>query len=122
MLSAIKLLEAQNVYTTAVNAAMKIFEMTHALPHGHQEGLGRQLIVHSSAVCEHLLVAWQNRSDRGIFLERLNYASIDAGNVQQTIHSAVETQLFKVEAVQSLHDTYDSLIDRIAGMLNAHME
>jgi len=122
MLSAIKLLEAQNVYTTACNAAMKIFEMTHGLPQGNQDGFGRQLVVHSSAVCEHLLIAWQNRGDRAIFLERLNYASIDAGNVQQTIHSAVEEQVLKVEIAQPLHDTYDSLIDRIAGMLNAQME
>ncbi len=122
MLSALKLLEAQNIYTTAVNAAMKIFELTHALPHRHQDDIGRQLIAHSGAVCENLLVAWQNRGDRAIFLERLNHASIDASNVQQALNHAVQGQNIKLDDAQVLLQTYDGLIDRIAGMLSAYLE
>lgn len=122
MLSALKLLEAQNIYTTAVNAAMKIFELTHAMPHSCPDDIGRRLIAHSGAVCENLLVAWQNRNDRAIFLERLNHASIDAGNVQQVLNNAVKVQVINVDHARSLHDTYDGLIGRIADMLSAHSE
>jgi four helix bundle protein len=117
MLSAVKLLEAHNVYTTAMNVAMKVFELTQHVPHEDPRRIGQEMIHYSSSVCRNMLDAWQNRTNQPVFMDKLNSASLDAAETRERIKTAVESQFIKPELGLAVTRSYDELIDKIAGML-----
>ncbi len=117
MLSAVKLLEAHNVYTTAMNTAMKVFELTPHLPHDDPLRITEEMIHYSSSVCHNMLDAWQNRTNHPVFMDKLNSASRDAAETQKRIQAALDAKYIKPEIALTISKSYDELIVKIAGML-----
>jgi four helix bundle protein len=117
MLSAVKLLEAHNVYTTAMNVAMKVFELTPHLPHNDPRRITEEMVHYSSSVCHNMLDAWQNRTNHPVFMDKLNSASLDAVETQKRIQAAVDAEYIKPETALAISKSYDELIEKISGML-----
>lgn len=117
MFNAIKLLEAHNAYTIAMNTAMKVFELSQHMPRGDPRRITEEMVHFSSTVCHNMLDAWQNRTNQPVFMEKLNAASLDAAETQKRLQAAIDAQFVKPEMALVITNSYDELIAKIAGML-----
>jgi len=118
MPSIVDLLTAQNIYSMAIEAALKIFELSNKFSHDGPDGLHTQLLQFSSSICENLSQAWQNRSNEQVFVDKLNDAAIDAGEIQSKIDLALKSGSLEVNVATKLNNTYENILDKIATMMN----
>ena len=122
MLSAIKLLEAHNVYTTAMNIAMKVFELSQHMPREDPRRITEEMVHYSSLVCHNMMDAWQNRTNQPVFMDKLNSASLNAVETLERIKAAVDAEYIKPEIASNITKVYGELIDKIASMLSKPAE
>jgi four helix bundle protein len=112
-----ELLLCRSVYSIAFEAAMRILELSQGFPRGGPESIHAQSIRLSSNVCESLTKAWQNRDKPGIFVEKLNDASVSASDTQNQIEAAEHSGLITAEIAHQLNEKYEEVIGKIAGMI-----
>jgi hypothetical protein len=106
------LLETQNIYTSAMNAAMQVMELVR--PIGNE---GLPIIRSSGSLSSKLLEAWQNRFEGKIYYEKLMAARTDALETRDRIKDAGEMQKIEMTRAIKLARTYDELITKISAML-----
>jgi len=111
------LLETQNIYTSAMNAAMQVMELVR--PIGND---GLPIIRSSGSVSSNLLEAWQNRTDGDVYHDKLRAARIDAIDTRDRIKDASELQKIPMPNAMKLARTYDELITKISGILKTNSE
>jgi len=116
-LNSMLLLETQNIYTSAMNAAMQVMELVR--PIGND---GLPIIRSSGSVSSNLLEAWQNRHMGGIYHEKLRAARIDAIDTRDRIKDASDLQRLPTPKAMKLARTYDELITKISGILKTDSE
>jgi len=111
------LLETQNIYTSAMNAAMQVMELVR--PIGND---GMPIIRSSGSVSSNLLEAWQNRTDGDVYHDKLRAARVDAIDTRDRIKDAVDLQKIQLPKAIKLARTYDELITKISGILKTGSE
>lgn len=112
-----EILLCRSVYSMAFEAALRIFELSQGFPRGGPKSLHTLIIQHSSAVCENLTVAWQNRENGNVFVEKLNEAALNASEAQNQVEFAVNAGIIIPDEGKKLNDTYESIIEKITGMI-----
>lgn len=112
-----EILLCRSVYTMAFEAALRIFELSQGFPRGGPKSLHSQIIQHSSAVCENLTTAWQNRDAGNMFVEKLNEAALNASEAQNQVEFAVNAGVIASDEGKKLNETYESIIEKITGMI-----
>src|SRR5262249_15484375 len=80
------------VYRTAFDAAMTIFEMTKAFPKEETYSLTDQIRRSSRSVCANLAEAWRKRRYRAAFVAKLVDAEAEAAETQVWLEFAVKCE------------------------------
>jgi hypothetical protein len=106
------LLETQNIYVTAMNAAMQAMELVRGIGND-----GLPIIRSSGAASSCLLEAWQNRNDGSVYRDKLRAARVDCTDTRDRLRSAVGLQQMSPVPAAKLARTYDELIGKISTML-----
>jgi len=104
------------VYNNAMDAAMKIFELTKTFPPEEKHSLTDQLRCASRSVCTTIGEAWRKRIDQASFAARLNDSESLACASQVWVELARKCGYLKDEACNELDSAYDQILGQLFKM------
>ncbi len=105
------------VYQTAFDAAMEIFELSKKFPIEERYSLTDQIRRSSRSVCANLGEAWRKRRYEAAFVAKLNDCEAEAAETQIWIEFAVKCNYLEVEAGRQLYRTYDLILGKLVKMI-----
>jgi four helix bundle protein len=101
------------VYMRALEAAMRIFELSKAFPKEEMYSLTDQIRRSSRSVCSNIAEAWRKRRYQAAFVSKLNDAEMEAAETQCWLEFAVRCNYLGREAGKDLYQTYDGIISTL---------
>jgi four helix bundle protein len=104
-----------DVYTKALDAAMKIFEMSRRFPKEETYSLTDQI---RRSVCANIAEAWRKRRYEAAFVAKLNDAESEAAETQTWLEFSVRCEYLEPEIGRALYKTYDEILSMIVTMIN----
>ena len=105
------------VYQNAVEAAMKIFEITKSFPVEEKYSLVDQIRRSSRSVCTNIAEAWRKRRYKAAFVAKMNDAESEAAETQVWLEFATKCNYMQVSIASELESTYDQIIGQIVRMI-----
>lgn len=109
------------VYQVAMDAAMRVFELTKQFPSEERYSLTSQVRRSSRSVCANLAEAWRKRRYESAFISKLSDVEAEAAETQVWIEFAVKCNYLDRAAAASLHECYDRILKTVVGMI-AHAD
>ncbi len=106
------------VYKKAVDAAMKVFELSKSFPKEETYSLIDQIRRASRSVPANIAEAWRKRRYKAAFISKLNDSEGEAAETQTWIELAVKCQYVKRETAKELYTEYDEIISMLVSMSN----
>jgi four helix bundle protein len=106
------------VYQTAFNLAMKIFQKSKTFPKEERYSLTDQVRRSSRSVCTNLAEAWRKRRYEASFLSKLSDAEAEGAETQVWLEFAVQCGYLEVEVGQELSASYDNILGKIVSLIN----
>ena len=106
------------VYRKALDAAMRIFELSKCFPKEETYSLTDQVRRSSRSVCANLAEAWRKRRYEAAFVSKLSDAETEAAETQVWLEFAVKCGYLNRDDGKKLYVTYDEIIATIVGMIN----
>ena len=107
-----------DVYQTAFDAAMQIFELSKKFPIEERYSLTDQIRRSSRSVCANLAEAWRKRRDQAAFIAKLSDAEAEAAETQTWIEFAVKSHYLDVENGRKLYSTYNSILAMLVNLIH----
>lgn len=104
------------VYKTAVDAAMRVFELSKSFPKEETYSLIDQIRRASRSVPANIAEAWRKRRYKAAFISKLNDSEGEAAETQTWIELAVKCQYVKRETAKELYTEYDEIISMLVSM------
>lgn len=104
------------VYKKAVDAAMKVFELSKSFPKEETYSLIDQIRRASRSVPANIAEAWRKRRYKAAFISKLNDSEGEAAETQTWIELAVKCQYVKRETAKELYTEYDEIISMLVSM------
>ena len=101
------------VYQNAMEAAMRIFEMTKVFPSEEKYSLVDQMRRSSRSVCTNLAEAWRKRRYKAAFVAKLNDAESEACETQVWIEFALRCGYLEQTTANELDQCYDKIIGQL---------
>ena len=105
------------VYNNAMEAAMKIFELSKAFPAEEKYSLTDQMRRASRSVCSNIGEAWRKRVNQATFNARLNDSESLACATQVWIEFARKCGYLKDEISNELDSAYDQILGQLFKMI-----
>ena len=105
------------VYNNAMEAAMKIFELSKTFPPEENNSLTDKLRCASRSVCTTIGEAWRKRIDQATFTARLNDTESLACASQVWVEFARKCGYLKDEACNELDSAYDQILGQLFKMI-----
>ena len=106
------------VYRKALDAAMRIFELSRRFPKEETYSLTDQIRRSSRSVCANLAEAWRKRRYEAAFASKLSDSETEAAETQVWLEFAVKCGYLNRDDGKQLYVTYDEIISTIIGMIN----
>ena len=106
------------VYKSAIDAAMKIFELTKSFPAEERWSLTDQIRRASRSVCTNLAEAWRKRRYRAAFISKLNDAETEACETQVHLDFSFRCRYLDKAIVDRLDDNYEHIMAQIIRMID----
>jgi four helix bundle protein len=106
------------VYQTAFNLAMMVFQKTKSFPKEERYSLTDQVRRSSRSVCANLAEAWRKRRYEASFLSKLSDAEAEGAETQVWLEFAVQCGYLEVEVGQELSASYDNILGKIVTLIN----
>lgn len=106
------------VYQGAMDAAMKVFELTKTFPPEEKYALVDQVRRSSRSVCANLAEAWRKRRYSAAFVAKLNDAESEACETQVWIEFARKCRYLESSVSEELDKRYDRLIAQMVRMID----
>ena len=106
------------VFENAMNAAMKIFELTKSFPQEEKYSMVDQVRRSSRSVCSNIGEAWRKRKYKAAFIAKLSDAESEACETQVWIEFARRCEYLEEGICNSLDEDYDRIIGQIVSMIN----
>jgi len=106
-----------DVYRTAFEGAMKIFELSKSFPKEETYSLTDQIRRSSRSVCANLAGAWRRRRYERAFVSRLNDAEAEAAETQVWLEFAVKCNYLDPGIARELYTTYDHILGKVVKMI-----
>lgn len=106
------------VYQKALEAAMKIFDLSKAFPREETYSLTDQMRRSSRSVCANLAEAWRKRRYERSFISKLSDAEGEVAETQVWLEFAVKCRYMKRDEAAALYKTYAEIIGTFVGMIN----
>jgi four helix bundle protein len=105
------------VYKSAFDTAMQIFELSKAFPKEETYSLVDQIRRSSRSVCANLAEAWRKRRYESHFLLKLNDSETEAGETQSWLEFCLACNYLSKEKAAPLYETYDSITKMLIAMM-----
>ena len=105
------------VYQNAMDAAMKIFEVTKAFPPEEKYSLVDQMRRSSRSVCSNLAEAWRKRRYKAAFVAKLSDAESEACETQVWIDFAQRCGYLDEFSANELDASYEKIIGQLVTMI-----
>ena len=105
------------VYRTAFDAAMRIFELTKRFPKEETYSLTDQIRRSSRSVCANVAEAWRKRRYPAAFVSKLNDAEAEAAETQVWLEFACSCNYLAAENSRELYVAYDHILGKLVNML-----
>jgi four helix bundle protein len=106
------------VYQSAFNLAMMVFQKTKSFPKEERYSLTDQVRRSSRSVCANLAEAWRKRRYEASFLSKLSDAEAEGAETQVWLEFAVQCGYLEVEVGQELSASYDNILGKIVTLIN----
>jgi four helix bundle protein len=106
------------VYKKAVEAAMRIFEITKLFPTEERYSLTDQVRRSSRSVAANIAEAWRKRRYNAAFIAKLNDSEGEAAETQTWIEISVKCSYTTREAGTDLFNEYNEIIAMLTAMQN----
>ena len=108
-----------NVYQNAMDAAMRIFEITKGFPAEEKYSMVDQVRRCSRSVCANIAEAWRKRRYRAHFVSKLSDAESEAEETRVWVEFALKCEYLSETQFEELDDAYDKIIGQLVRMLSA---
>lgn len=106
------------VYQAAIEAAMKIFELTKTFPKEEIYSMTDQMRRSSRSVCSNIGEAWRKRRYKAAFIAKLNNSETEATETQVWLELAFRSGYISQEINDELFAEYESIIAQLVVMIN----
>lgn len=113
----IKSYKELRVYQNAMEAAMKIFEVTKSFPPEEKYSMVDQMRRSSRSVCANLAEAWRKRRYKAAFVAKLNDAESEACETQVWTEFALRCAYLAKALADELDQCYDKIIGQLVTMI-----
>ena len=115
-MNAIKHYRELSVYQNAMEAAMRVFELTKRFPPEERYSLTDQIRRSSRSVCTNLAEAWRKRRYEGAFVAKLSDSEGEAAETQVHAEFAWRCGYLAETVFQELDDVYDHVLGQLVKM------
>lgn len=106
------------VYQAAMEAAMRIFELTKSFPAEEKFSMVDQMRRSSRSVCANIGEAWRKRRYQAYFVSKLNDAESEAEETRVWIEFARRCGYLANEQAEELDDLYDRILGQLVRMIS----
>ncbi len=106
------------VYQSAMEAAMKIFELTKSFPPEEKYSLVDQIRRSSRSVCANIAEAWRKRRYKAAFISKLNDTESEARETQVWLEFCSRSSYMDVPLREDLDKEYDQIIGQLFRMID----
>lgn len=104
------------VYRKAVEAAMRIFELSKGFPKEEIYSLTDQIRRSSRSVAANIAEAWRKRRYEAAFIAKLNDSEGEAAETQTWLEFSVRCQYLEKEIGRELFKEYEEIISMLVAM------
>jgi four helix bundle protein len=108
-----------DVYQTAIDAAMEIYQMTKNFPPEEKYSMVDQIRRSSRSVCANLGEAWRRRRYPAHFSSKLNDSEAEAEETRVWLEMSLRCGYLTQEKFSSLDDRYDKVIGQLVKMASS---
>ena len=106
-----------NVFNTAMEASMVIFQLSKNFPLEEKYSLTDQIRRSSRSVCANLAEAWRKRRYKAAFIAKLNDVESEACETQVWLDYAFQCGYIDVNEKDKLLERYEKIIRQIVQMI-----
>jgi len=106
------------VFQNAMEAAMKIFQLTTAFPAEEKYSMTDHMRGSSRSVCSNLAGAWRKRLNKEDFVAKLNDSEGEACQMQVWIEFARKCKYLEDDVCNELYSAYDLILGQLVKMIN----
>ena len=107
-----------DVYQLAMDAAMKLFELSKKFPLEERYSLTDQVRRSSRSVCANIAEAWRKRRYPNAFVSKLSDAEAEAAETQVWIEFSLKSGYLPSEQADELDKRYENIQGKIVNMLS----
>jgi four helix bundle protein len=107
-----------SVYKKAMEAAMKIFELSRSFPREETYSLIDQIRRSSRSVCANLAEAWRRRRYKAAFLNKLNECEAEAAETQVWLEFGVKSGYVNRDIALALFQEYEEILAMLVAMIH----
>lgn len=105
------------VYQGAMDAAMRVYELTKAFPVEERYSMTDQMRRSSRSVCANLAEAWRKRRYQNALVAKLSDAESEACETQVWVEFAQRRGYFNNDTSRQLDEAYDQIIGQLVKMI-----
>ncbi len=106
------------VYQAAMDAAMRIFDLTEGFPPEEKYSMVDQMRRSSRSVCANIAEAWRKRRYPKSFVSKLNDAEGEAEETRVWLEFARRSRYMVEAEVAELDDEYDKILGQLVRMIS----
>jgi four helix bundle protein len=107
-----------DVYQKAMDAAMRIFQLSKKFPKEETYSLTDQIRRSSRSVCANLAEGWRKRRYEAAFVCKLTDSEAEAAETQTWIEFSLRCEYLQRPEAEALYQDYDAIIRTLVGMIN----
>ena len=107
------------VYQNAIDAAMKIFELTKSFPPEERYSMTDQMRRSSRSVCANIGEAWRKRRYPAHFVSKLSDSEAEAEETRVWLDLASRCRYITQQEATELDDFYDKILSQLVLMISA---
>ena len=105
------------VYQAAMEAAMRIFELTKKFPSEEKYSMVDQMRRSSRSVCANIAEAWRKRRYKAHFISKLSDAEGEAEETRVWLEFAGRCRYMREDEVHELDANYDLILGQLVKMI-----
>jgi four helix bundle protein len=108
------------VYQAAMDAAMRIFELSKRFPPEEKYSLTDQIRRCSRSVCSNIGEAWRKRRYPAHFVSKLSDSEGEAKETRVWLEFASRCNYITQQEARELDETYDRILSQLVKMISGH--
>lgn len=105
------------VYQLAMDAAMRIFELTKKFPKEEKYSLTGQIRRSSRSVCANIAESWRKRRYEAAYISKLSDSETEAEETRVWLEFSLKCGYLDQDTTKDLDDTYDRILAQIVTMI-----